>query len=735
MRAVATWCVRHRLLVVAGWLVTLALCTGAARAAGSDYVSSFTLPGTDSARAGELLETAASNASGDTEQIVVESRAAGQITDPAARARVEALLARVAELPRVTRVVSPYAPEGAAQISRDRRVAFATVTFDGGAEELPATLGKRFVETVKSGAGPELKTAVTGQLAEAAGRPAPVGAAFGILAAALVLLLVFGSVTAMLLPVISAVASLGTAMALVELLTHVMNIADNSAELILLVGLGVGIDYALFIVTRHRQGLAAGRDVESSIVDAVRTSGRAVLFAGCIVCISILGMFALGVDFFYGMAVATSIGVALTMIAALTLLPALLGLLGPRVLSRRQRARAAAASTEGAETGSGFWDRWSGWIARRPIVPAVVALGMIVVISLPLLSLRLGSSDQGNHPPQATTRQAYDMLSRGFGPGFNGPFYLTAAVNGPDQRAALDQVAGAVSREAGVARIAPPQFMPAVGGGVALITVYPATAPQDAATTALLDRLRETVIPRAHDGSDLRVHVGGTTAVFADFADVLSAKLPLFLGAIVGLSFLVLLVVFRSLVVPLTAAVMNLLSIGAAFGVLVAVFQWGRLAEVIGVTRAGPIESYMPAMMFAIVFGLSMDYQVFLLTRVHEEWVRTGDNRIAVRRGIAATGRTITAAALIMILVFAAFMLGDDRIIKEFGLGLAVAVFIDAVVIRSALVPAVMQLLGRANWWLPGWLSRVLPRITLEEEVDASQATPPSRTLSASEIR
>ncbi|MBC6459680.1 MMPL family transporter [Actinomadura sp. HBU206391] len=734
MRAVATWCVRHRLLVVAGWLLILVLCTAAARAAGSDYSSSLNLPNTDSSRATELLETATTHASGASEQVVVESRSAGRLTEPAAKARVEAILARIAELPHVTRVVSPYTPEGAAQISGDQRVAFAAVTFDGTAEEIPVAVAERFVETVASGDGPELRAAVTGQVAEAAGRPAPVGAAFGILAAAVVLLLVFGSVTAMLLPVISAIVSIGTAMALVELLTHVMGIADNSAELILLVGLGVGIDYALFIVTRHRQYLVAGRDVDSSIVDAVQRSGRAVLFAGCIVCLSILGMFALGVNFFYGMAVATSIGVALTMAASLTLLPAMLGLLGHRVLSRRQRAR-MAASPGAADTGSGFWERWSESIARRPVLPAVAAFGMIVVISLPLLSLRLGASDQGNHPPHATTRQAYDMLSRGFGPGFNGPLILTAKVHDADQRAALDRVASAVARRPGVAKVATPQLLPASGGEIALVTVYPATAPQDAATTTLLEHLRGSVIPAAQGGSDLRVHVGGTTAVFADFADVLSSRLPLFLGAIVGLSFLLLLVIFRSLLVPLTAALTNLLSIGAAFGVLVAVFQWGWLGEIFGVTRPGPIESYMPAMMFAIVFGLSMDYQVFLLTRVQEEWERSGDNEIAVRRGTAATGRTITAAALIMILVFAAFMLGDDRFIKEFGLGLAVAVFIDAVVIRSALVPAVMQLLGRSNWWLPGWMSRLLPRITLEQDDDDHPAPPRSREMTASEIR
>jgi RND superfamily putative drug exporter len=520
----------------------------------------------------------------------------------------------------------------------------------------------------------------------------------------------------MALPLISALASLGTAVGLIGLLSHVLKMPEFSTTLVLLIGLGVGIDYALFIVTRHRQGLIAGHDPESSIVTAVNTSGRAVLFAGIIVCIALLGMFALGVTFLYGLAVAAAIGVALTMIAALTLLPALLGFIGPRVLSRRQKASLAKNGPRIVGTGTkGFWPRWANIVRRRPALPAAVALVLIAVIALPFFSLRLGSADQGNDPVGSTTRQAYDMLAQGFGPGFNGPLELVAVVSDSSDRSALARVVTDVAAQPNVASVAPPLFIPAHNGtDVALVNVYPASAPQDAATTNLVYHLRQATIPAAVSGSSLKVLVGGTTAIFIDFADVLSAKLPLFIGLVVLLSFLLLSVVFRSIVIPIVSAAMNILSIGAAFGILVSVFQWGWLGSVVGVNRAGPIEAFLPVMLFAILFGLSMDYQVFLVTRIHEEWLNTGDNRLAVRNGLAATGKTITAAALIMILVFGSFILGGERVIKEFGLGLAGGILVDAVVIRMAVVPSVMLLIGKANWWFPAPLDRVLPHIGFE---------------------
>ncbi|HVC70042.1 MAG TPA: MMPL family transporter [Acidimicrobiales bacterium] len=718
MRALATWCVRHRRLVVAFWIVALVVVSGISKSVGSDYSNSFTFPKTESADAIHLLQAASPKVSGDTDQIVFATSGATKVTDPVVEARINAMLAKVAKVPHVTTIVSPYGAGGSRQVGKDQQVAFASVTFDTQAQNLKMAVATDLVNTAKSADGGGVTVGVSGRLAENAVRPSfGSGTLFGVLLAGIVLWLVFGSVFAMGLPLISALASLGTAIGLIGMLSNVIRMPEFSTTLVLLIGLGVGIDYALFIVTRHRQGLIAGIDPESSIVNAVNTSGRAVLFAGIIVCIALLGMFALGVSFLYGLAVAAALGVALTMIAALTLLPALLGFIGPRVLSRRQKKSLAENGPRIVGTGTkGFWPRWAGIVQQRPVIPAVMALILIIVVALPFFSLRLGSADQGNDPAGSATRVGYDLLARGFGPGFNGPLELVAVVHNPSERSALSTVVSEVAAQPDVQSVAPPVLIPSHDGSdVALINVYPSSAPQDAATTALVYHLRQQTIPAAVSGTKLTVLVGGSTAIFIDFAHVLSAKLPLFIGLVVLLSFLLLSVVFRSIVIPLVSAAMNVLSIGAAFGVLVAVFQWGWLGSVFGVNRAGPIEAFLPVMLFAILFGLSMDYQVFLVTRIHEEWLKSGDNRTAVRNGLAATGKTITAAALIMILVFGSFILGGERVIKEFGLGLAAGILMDAVVIRMAVVPSVMLLIGKPNWWFPKSLDRLLPHIGLEQ--------------------
>jgi RND superfamily putative drug exporter len=636
------------------------------------------------------------------------------------------MLDKVAKVPYVSSITSPYGPGGSTQISASGTTGFATVTFDRLQQYIPTSVAKQFVGAAQSAQGSNLQVGVAGQVAEAANRVSFGGTLPGVILAGVVLLLVFGSVFAMALPLVSALASLGTAIGLIGLLSHGIKMPQFSPTLVLLIGLGVGVDYALFIVTRHRQGLIAGKDVETSIVNAVNTSGRAVLFAGIIVCIALLGMFALGVTFLYGLAIAAAIGVALTMVAALTLLPALLGFIGPRVLSRRQKRELATSGPRVVGAGTkGFWSRWARFIQERPVLPAVVALIVVVLVALPFFSLRLGSSDQGNDPVGTPTRAAYDMLAAGFGPGFNGPLLLVTENSGPADTQGLDQLAAAVRTQHDVARVVAPVPLPTKNGKtVSLITVYPTSAPQDAATTNLIDHLRQQTIPAAVAGTGVSVFVGGNTAIFADFARVLSSKLPLFIGLVVVLSFLLLTWVFRSIVIPLTAAVMNLLSIGAAFGVLVAVFQWGWLGSVFQVNRAGPIEAFLPVMLFAILFGLSMDYEVFLISRIHEEWLAAGDNAVAVRKGLAATGKTITAAALIMILVFGSFILGGERVIKEFGLGLAAGILMDAVIIRMAIVPSLMFLIGKANWWFPGWLDRILPRLSVESEEPPSTDRP-----------
>jgi putative drug exporter of the RND superfamily len=702
--------------VVALWLLALVGFTAASRVVGTAYSNDFQLPNTESARALDLLKKVVPAQSGATAQIVVGTSGGAEVSDPAVRARVGGMLRKVAALHGVSEVISPYSPAGASQVSQDGTVAFANVTYSEPSFGITVGTAKKLVETAQSADAPGLTVAVAGLVAARANPPPTGGTGIGIIAAGIVLFLVFGSLFAMALPLVTAVVSLGSAMGLIGLLSHVLRMPDFSDQLVLLVGLGVGVDYALFIVSRHRQGLLAERDVESSVVTSLDTSGRAVLFAGIVVCIALLGMFVLGIGFLFGLAVAASIGVLFTMAAAVTLLPALLGFLGPRVLSRRERARRARSGAI-IERGSGSWDRWAARVECAPWAWGTAALLVVLVLAVPFLSLRLGSSDQGNDPKGTTTREAYDLLAKGFGPGFNGPLQITAQVPQGADPSALARVEEAVRTTPGVVAITPPATFPA-GSGASLVVfaAYPRGSPQAVSTMDLITHLRDDVIPQAVGDTRVTVYVGGITAIFADFADVLAAKLPLFVGVVVGLSFLLLALVFRSILVPLKAAVMNLLSVAAAFGVITAVFQWGWLGSLFGVSRTGPVESFLPVMMFAILFGLSMDYEVFLVMRIHEEWLRSGDNRVAVRRGLAATGRTITAAAAIMVVVFASFVLGGDRIIKEFGLGLAIAVLVDAVIIRSALVPSVMLLLGKANWWFPKRLDRWLPRIHVEPE-------------------
>ncbi len=729
MRTLAGWCVRHRRIVVLSWVLVLVFSIFAVKAAGTDYSNNFSFPHTQSFDAINLLKSVAPSHSGDTEQVVFGTTGDAKLTDPAIGQRINTMVDKINTLPNVTAVQSPFDENGnlinptdSPTISKDQSVGFVQVNFDKQTQNISNTEAKNFVDAATKTSGDGLTVAVTGPLAEQANDQSFSSTGLGVLLALIVLLLVFGSIFAALLPILSALLALGTAIGVIGLLSHLLAMPSISPELTLLIGLGVGVDYALFIVTRHRQGLVAGRDVESSIINAVNTSGRAVLFAGIIVCIALLGMFALGVSFLYGLAVAAAIGVALTMVAALTLLPAMLGFIGPKVMSRKQKRNLAENGPRVIGSDSkGFWPKWADLVQRHPVLSAGSALIIIVAIALPFFSLQLGSADQGTDPAGTPTRVAFDMLTKGFGPGFTGPLELVTVVpQNPDP--ALEKVVDAVAQQPGVVQSTPPTttYIPnkKTGEGyVALTTVYPTTAPQDAATTDLVNHLRDTTVPQAVGGSGLKVLVAGTTAIYIDFANVLSSKLPLFIGLVVILSFLLLMTVFRSLVIPLTAAVMNLLSIGAALGMLVAVFQWGDLGSLIGLQGTSPVEAFLPVMLFAILFGLSMDYQVFLVSRMHEEYIKSGgDNRIAVRNGLAATGKTITAAALIMILVFGSFILGGNRVIKEFGIGLAGGILVDALLIRMAIVPSIMMLFGKANWWFPAWLDRMLPKLSVDAD-------------------
>jgi len=705
------WCFRHRKLVLAIWLIALVGSFAADRAAHASYSSRFALPHTESATALALLQKDFPAVSGDTDQIVLHART-GTVQDPAVKSAAESMLRKVAALPHVVTVLSPYAVPAGPQVSRDGTVAFATVIFDQQADLLPLPAIRTVIATAQAAQSPALQVALGGQaIQQTEVASSSTSTLIGIIFALLVLGAAFGALFAAFLPLITALIAIGIGFSLTGLLTHVFSVASFATILGVLIGLGVGVDYALFIVTRHRTGLRGGRSIEDAAVHAVNTAGRAVFFAGLIVCIALLGQFALGLSFLYGVAVAATITVALTMFAALTLLPALLGFFGMKILSRRQRSRLAASGPQ-AEVTTGFWQRWAEAIERHPVLPAIAAAAALIVIALPVVSIHLGLDDAGSDPAATTTRQAYDLLARGFGPGFNGPLQLVAEIRSPADEARFAAVVQSAGRQPGVVAVTPPR--PSPNGKLAVANVYPSTSPQALATSALLTRLRSNVIPQATAGSGLTVLVGGSTAIQHDFSSVLAGKIPLFIAVVVILAFLLLMAVFRSLLIPLVASVMNLLSVGAALGIMNAVFEWSWGHSLIGLSGTAPVEVFIPVLLFSILFGLSMDYQVFLVSRMHEQWLATRDNRQAVTLGQAETGRVITAAATIMILVFVSFIFGGSIIIKQFGVGLAAAVILDAFIIRTVLVPALMHMLGDRNWWLPGWLDRRVPHLSLE---------------------
>jgi RND superfamily putative drug exporter len=694
----AAWCYDHRRRVLLGWFLAVVAIIGLAQWAGSRLDNNFALGSSPSQQAQNLLASRFPSQEGDSADVVLHS--SSPLDSPANAAIIAQLARSLRPLADVSGVQSPLGPGTASrQLSPDRRIGFVVVQFDATAADLPASAVQEVIDTATRFARPSLQVALGGAPVEQVVSAAPGSSeGIGLLAAIVVMLLAFGSVVAMGLPILTALLGVGIGYGILAALSHLITVPTFGPDIMIMVGLGVGIDYALFVVTRYRQALAQQHPPRDATIVALSTAGRAVLFAGGTVVIALLGLFVVGLPFMDGLAAATIVAVGLVLTAALTLLPAIFGFAGtgidrlhiPGLLAR-----------PGAKTGRGFWIRWSETVQKRPWICAASALAVLAVLAVPLFSMRLAFSDAGNDPPSLTTRQAYDLLAEGFGPGFNGPLVVAADLRGPHAKAGIAQLDLRLSRVPGVASVIPPVVNAA--GNAAVIVVYPATAPQSAQTAALVGRLRDQVIPQVTAGSGVTAFVGGETAAGADTSAYLSSRLPWVIGLVVLLAFLLLLVVFRSIAIPLKAAAMNLLSMGAAYGVIVAVYQWGWLAGVFGVGGAGPIDPWIPLMMFTIVFGLSMDYEVFLLSRMREEWLRSGDNTKAVATGLAATARVITAAAAIMVCVFGSFVLGDPvRILSVFGLGLAVAVFVDATVVRMVLVPAVMQLLGSANWWLPG---------------------------------
>jgi RND superfamily putative drug exporter len=702
MSGIASFVYKRRKLTVIVWILLLVGITSWSQRIGSAYSDSFTLPNTESTHALNLLMKYQHQESGASIQVVFASKDGR----PLVKSDIFPVDTKLQTLtPTVVQVVSPF-QSGA--ISPDGNVAFTTVYLNGTGRSIPDAAVKNIISQARSFSTSHLQVELLGNVVQQANQTKP-GASegFALLMAFFILLVTFGSVVATLVPLLVAVVGLGILSSSVSLFSHLFSTAQFAPILAALVGLGVGIDYALFIVTRFRQELHGGASVEESVRTALKTSGRAVLFAGIIVCIALLGLFTVHVSFLYGVAIAAALSVLVTMSASITLLPALLSMVGPRIdnLSLPGRRK----KTHDIE--SGGWARWATAIQKRPIRVALAAIVLLGALCIPATSIRLGSADSGNDAKGTTTRAAYDLLSKGFGAGYSGPLTIVADVPRGANTTPLLRLENALLSDPDTAKVSPPMSTP--DGKLAIITLFPKSSPESKATSDLINRLRTSTIPIAMGKSSIKIYVGGTTAIFTDFAHVLDSKLPLFFGSVVLLSFLLLLFLFRSLLIPLKAAIMNLLSIGAAFGVLVAIFQWGWGGSLLNV-KGGPIEAFLPVMLFAILFGLSMDYEVFLVSRIQEEYLKTGNNAAAVRRGLAATGGVITAAATIMFSVFIAFVFGGQRVIQEFGIGLAAAVAFDATIIRSALVPALMQWWGPANWWLPSWLDRLLPKIKID---------------------
>ncbi len=676
----------------------------------------FRLPGTESQQLFDMLEDRFPSTSGDRATIVV--RATAGISEPAVTDRIDALVDDLERLPGVVGVASPY--ETPAAISADGTIARITVQYAQRVSEIEDASVYELIDVVDQHSTAGFTVEAGGQVVESIEGEAPgkselIGAA----AATVILLIAFGSVVAMGLPLVTALIALAAGFFLVSVGASFFNMASFTVQFSAMIGIGVGIDYSLLMVTRFRESLEKGLGIDDAIVHASSTAGRAVLFAGGTVVVALLGLWASNISFVGYVGTAAALVVAFAVIAALFVLPAMLKLTGTYI--NKWRLPGYSGPVGESQTGVGY--RLSRLVQRFPVVGLVVSLAILLLLAAPVLDLRLGTSDAGNNPESYASRGAYDLLAEGFGPGFNGPLLVGVQIEDEAAIEGVRQMALAVTQADNVAGVSPPSFNEDMSAAV--ITVIPASAPQDAATVELVHSLRETVdAPFA--GTDSQAFVGGMTAVFVDVGDKIEDGLPLFFVAVIGISFLLLMMAFRSVIVPLKAAIMNLLSIGASFGVLVAVFQWGWMGGILNVQREGPIESFMPMMLFAVLFGLSMDYEVFLVTRIREEYLKTGDNSEAVARGLSVTTRLISAAAAIMIAVFMSFALSDQRVVKEFGMGLAVAIFLDATLVRLILVPSLMQIMGNANWWFPNWLSRIVPHIAVDEVVSTAPDQSPA---------
>lgn len=765
MPGLSSWAVRRPVFALIAWVVAMVAIFGLTASFRGELNDSFDLPNTESKVATDLLVSSGTDTSRlDGGATIVWSPASGSAVDAATAGAVLPMLERIAALPSVACVTNPLDPRGVAlgtdcpkpaldpaamsaltpeelgtlgkafsTVSPDGSVAYASISFGGNGTEVDVEDAKSIISEVKSLNSEALRVGAQGQVLEFAGQEPPSSEGIGILVAIIILLIAFGSVVAAGLPIVVALVGLALGQALVLVVANFLDVATFAPTLAAMIGLGVGIDYALFVINRFRQAVLVGHEPKKAAQEAVETAGRAVLFAGSTVIIALLGLWVLGINFFNGLSVAASVTVLMVMLAALWLMPALLSLMGTKALAIRLPwgKKPGAGGPEGRG-----WAHYGRLIQRRPIVPAILALIVVGILAIPAFSLRQGFADDSGKPVGSPARIAYDLRAEGFGPGINGPFLVVADLSEAKDPQAFGAIIAGLAKTEGVAGTSPSlETLPILGklaqagasagaaGGAApqttqAIAVYPASAPQDEATAQLLERLRTEVDPALEEATGAKLYVGGTSAITSDFTTVLSDALPIFLAIVIGLGFLALVLLFRSFVVPLTAAITSLLSFAAAIGITVAIFQWGWLNGPLGVPGTGPIFPFLPIMVFSILFGLSMDYQVFLVSRMQEEWNRTGDNLLSVRRGLGGSGRVVVIAAAIMSSVFLAFVPSTNGTIKLFGIALASAVIIDAFLIRLVLVPAIMSMLGKANWWLPGWLNRVLPKITIEPGED-----------------
>jgi putative drug exporter of the RND superfamily len=692
---------RRRGRMVLAWIVAAFVIIGLGSSLAGEYEADYDTPGSESEAASELTEREFGGYTG--QEIFVVWKDPDGATSPAAQQRVNAFLAEAREIDHIE-------PETAIRVSDDGTIATTTLPLTIPGWEVPKEDGEKLVEAAEGNSAGGLEIKLGGDpIYRAQEGASPEGVGF--LGAAIVLLIAFGSVVAAGLPLAIALIGLGiTSGGLIVLLANFIDVPDWTTAVSGLIGIGVGIDYALLVLTRFRAALAAGKDRHDAVVEAVTTAGRSVIIAGCTVVIAVLGLFLTGLPYMYGVAISASMAVLVVMVAAVTLLPALLSYLGPRVDRLRLPLLGRAAKTEAGE--ESLAGRWSHAVQRRPWPAAIAATALLLALAAPALGMRLGFPDAGNDPPDTMTRQSYDLISEGFGPGTNGPLVIAAEL--PDSGAEKDVVAlsKTLRGEEGVAFVPPPRFNQS--GSAAILTVIPTTSPQAEATQDLVTRLRDRVVPEELAGTGVSAEIGGVTAALEDQSEYMVDRMPLFIAGVVGLSFLLLLIAFHSPLISLKAGIMNLLSVCAAYGVMTLFAQGGALGELIGIDHEVPVAPFMPVMMFAILFGLSMDYEVFLISRIREEYLKDGNTRRAVADGLAKTARVITAAAAIMVVVFLAFLTTPEVFLKLFGIGLASAIFLDATVVRMVLVPAVMQLLDHRNWWIPDWLERILPRLDTE---------------------